>query len=47
MKIRVFQKYGYNPCTKKSSGGEQEVVDSKPETTGDENLQKPDVKDDI
>ncbi|XP_036313461.1 spindle and kinetochore-associated protein 3 isoform X2 [Pipistrellus kuhlii] len=48
IKIReFFQKYGYNPQAKKNSVGEQEAIDSKPESTGDENLQKPDVKDDM
>ncbi|XP_054443916.1 spindle and kinetochore-associated protein 3 isoform X1 [Pteronotus mesoamericanus] len=48
MKIReFFQKYGYNQCDKKNSEGEQEVAGSKPESIRDENLQKPDVKDDI
>ncbi|XP_016059019.1 PREDICTED: spindle and kinetochore-associated protein 3 [Miniopterus natalensis] len=48
IKIReFFQKYGYNPCAKKNTVGEQEVLDSKPESTRDENLQKPDVKDDM
>ncbi|KAM5333287.1 spindle and kinetochore-associated protein 3 [Glossophaga mutica] len=48
MKIReFFQKYGYNQCAKKNSEDEQEVVDSKPESVSDENLQKSDVKDDI
>ncbi|XP_036107667.1 spindle and kinetochore-associated protein 3 [Molossus molossus] len=45
IKIReFFQKYGYNPCAKKNPVDEQEVVDSKPESTKDEMLQKPDVK---
>ncbi|XP_054574660.1 spindle and kinetochore-associated protein 3 [Eptesicus fuscus] len=48
IKIReLFQKYGYNPRAKKNSVGEQEAIDSKPESTRDENLQKPDVKDDM
>lgn len=48
MKIReFFQKYGYNPRAKKNSVGEQEVVDSEPESTRDETLQKPDVKGDM
>ncbi|XP_023606960.1 spindle and kinetochore-associated protein 3 isoform X2 [Myotis lucifugus] len=48
IKIReLFQKYGYNPRAKKNSEGEQEAIDSKPESTRDENLQKPDVKDDM
>ncbi|KAF6121703.1 spindle and kinetochore associated complex subunit 3 [Phyllostomus discolor] len=48
MKIReFFQKYGYNQCAKKNSEDEQEVVDSKPESIRDENLQKSDVKDDV
>ncbi|XP_036153450.1 spindle and kinetochore-associated protein 3 isoform X3 [Myotis myotis] len=48
IKIReLFQKYGYNPQAKKNSEGEQEAIDSKPESTRDENLQKPDVKDDM
>ena len=33
MKIKeFFQKYGYTPCAKKNSVGEQEVIDSKPES---------------
>lgn len=48
MKIReFFQKYGYNPRAKKNSVGEQEVVDSEPEYTRDETLQRPDVKGDM
>ncbi|XP_015417894.1 PREDICTED: spindle and kinetochore-associated protein 3 isoform X1 [Myotis davidii] len=48
IKIReLFQKYGYNPRAKKNSAVEQEAIDSKPESTRDENLQKPDVKDDM
>ncbi|XP_066115115.1 spindle and kinetochore-associated protein 3 isoform X2 [Saccopteryx bilineata] len=48
MKItELFQKYGYNRCAKQSSVGEQEVFDSKPESARDENLQKPDKKDDV
>ncbi|XP_046519781.1 spindle and kinetochore-associated protein 3 isoform X1 [Equus quagga] len=48
MKIReFFQKYGYNPRAKKNSVDEQEVIESKPESAKHENLQKPDVKDDL
>ncbi|KAK2489764.1 hypothetical protein MC885_008689 [Smutsia gigantea] len=39
MKIReFFQKYGYNPCAKINSVDEQEVIDSKLESTNHENL---------
>ncbi|KAM8804061.1 spindle and kinetochore-associated protein 3 [Rhynchonycteris naso] len=48
MKItELFQKYGYNRCAKQSSVGEQEVLDSKPESAREENLQKPNEKDDV
>ncbi|XP_014646700.1 PREDICTED: spindle and kinetochore-associated protein 3 [Ceratotherium simum simum] len=47
-KIReFFQKYGYNPRAKKNAVDEQEVIESKPESAKHENLQKPDVKDDL
>ncbi|KAK2501140.1 hypothetical protein MC885_001049, partial [Smutsia gigantea] len=46
MKIReFFQKYGYNPRAKINSVDEQEVIDSKLESTNYENLQKPAVGD--
>lgn len=48
MKIKeVFQKYGYTPPAKKNSVDEQEVTDSKPESSECECPAKPDVKDDL
>ena len=48
MKMKeFFQKYGYNPHAKKNSVGEQEVTDSKPESSECENPEKPDTKDDF
>ncbi|KAB1267842.1 Spindle and kinetochore-associated protein 3 [Camelus dromedarius] len=47
MKIReFFQKYGYNPRAE-TNPDEQEVIDSKAEATKHENVQKPDVEDDL
>ncbi|XP_006073282.1 spindle and kinetochore-associated protein 3 isoform X1 [Bubalus kerabau] len=48
MKIKeFFQKYGYTPRAKKNSVDEQEVTDSKPESSECERPEKPDVKDDL
>ncbi|XP_060988989.1 spindle and kinetochore-associated protein 3 [Dama dama] len=48
MKIKeVFQKYGYTPRAKKNSVDEQEVTDSKPESSECERPVKPDVKDNL
>ncbi|XP_004467596.1 spindle and kinetochore-associated protein 3 isoform X2 [Dasypus novemcinctus] len=48
MKIReFFQTYGYNPRAKENPVDEQEVLNSKPELAKCENLQKPDMKDDL